>query len=233
MRHLESERWSRGNSILHRLDARAKLIAVLLILAFIGTARMWDKKHVVFYAVGAAVAVTASRLPLAGLLRRVAVILPFTLAFSLAAWISSGDLAKAATLLSRSAVSAVYVIVLGGVTTMPALVDAAARLGAPRILAIITQFLYRYLFVLLDQAVRMRQSALCRGGFRWDASAGAAAALFAASEERAERIHQAMLARGFDGQFHTLAPVRWRAADTILLIAASLVLSAGRLLWDL
>lgn len=231
MRHLESERWSRGSSVLHSLDARAKLITVVAVLAFIGTAHAWNAQHFLFYAALAGIAVTASRLPVAGLLRRVAVILPFTFTFSLAAWFSSGDLTRAATLLSRSAVSAVFVILLSGVTSMPALLDAAGRLGAPRVLTTITQFLYRYLFLLLEQAVRVRQAALCRGGLRWDASAGAAAALFTASEERAERIHQAMLARGFAGRFLTLDPPRWRAADTCLVAATGLLLSAGRILW--
>lgn len=233
MRHLESEQWSRGRSFLHRLDARAKLITVLLVLAFIGTTKTWNSSHLAFYAMLAGVMVTASGLPLAGLARRLAVILPFTLTFSLAAWFSSGDWSRAATLLSRSAVSALFVILLSGVTTMPALVDAAARLGAPRILATITQFLYRYLFVLLEQTMRVRQAALCRGGFRWEASAGAAAALFASSEERAERIHHAMLARGFDGRFLMLDPPRWRIADTVLLGSVAALLTAGRVLWGL
>lgn len=233
MRHLESERWSRGDSVLHRLDPRCKLLAALLVLGFIGTASPWEARHVAGYGILAAVTIAASRLPLVGLARRVAVILPFTLSFALAAWISTGDPARAAALLSRSSISAVFVIVLSGVTSMPALLEAAGRFGAPKMLVTVSQFLYRYLFVLIDQATRLRQAALCRGGFRWDASAGAAAALFASSEERATRIHRAMLARGFDGAFSTLNALTWRWQDTVSLVIGLSVLAFGRMKWGL
>jgi energy-coupling factor transporter transmembrane protein EcfT len=47
----------------------------------------------------------------------------------------------------------------------------------------------------------MRIAARSRGGFRFDAAAGALAVLFARAWERAEAVHQSMLARGFQGRF--------------------------------
>jgi cobalt/nickel transport system permease protein len=94
-----------------------------------------------------------------------------------------------------------------------------AALGVPRFLLLVAQFLYRYLFVLSEEAQHMRTAALCRGGRNLTvlrrAAAGALAVLFARSYERAESVHRAMLARGFSGQFRVLMPVRFGAADAV------------------
>ncbi len=233
MRHLEVERWRSVPGLLHKLDARAKLIAVLAMLVFIATARPWTPMHAAFYAVLALSAMVVSRLPWAGLLRRLAVILPFTATFAALAWISTGDATRAAGLISRSLVSAAFAVVLIGVTPVPSLLDGAGRMGAPVMLISVAQFLYRYLFVLFDQALRMKQAAACRGGLRWDAASGAAAALFVCSQERATRIHGAMLARGFQGASPTLDPPRWRGVDTILVVGAMILLGTARIVWGL
>ena len=75
----------------------------------------------------------------------------------------------------------------------------------------------------------------CRGGFggphqsRFKAAAGALAVLFGRSYERAEGIHQAMLSRGFDGQFRLLSAGRITAADIAFLAMAVMVPVALRL----
>jgi cobalt/nickel transport system permease protein len=215
------------------LDARAKLIAVIVVLAFIATARPWSPRHVAFYAMLAAAAALLSQLSWAGLARRLALLLPFPVVFAVLSWVSSGQLAHAAALVTRSIVSASFAVILIGVTPVPELLEGAGRIGVPRVLITVTQFLYRYLFVLFDQAVRMKQAAACRGGFRWSAASGAAAALFASSEERAARVHRAMLARGFHGHDPVLTPPLWRHADTLLVAGALIFLSGARLLWQL
>jgi cobalt/nickel transport system permease protein len=233
VKHLEAEQWSRQSGPLHGLDARAKLIAVLIALVFIGTARPWTPRHAGFYAILALLAALLSRLEWSGLARRLALILPFPVTFAVLSWISTGDGAGAAGLISRSLVSASFAVVLIGVTSVPSLLEGAARLGAPRILISVMRFLYRYLFVLFDQALRMRDAASCRGGFRWHAASGAAAALFASSEERAARIHRAMPARGFRGRDPALSLPAWRLADTVLVIGTPVALATARILWQL
>lgn len=232
MRHLEVESWvTRKPGPLHPRDPRAKLLAVVAILAFIATARPWTLRHAACYSAIALATVAVSKLSWRGLFRRLALVLPFPALFALLFWLSSGDGYAAAGLVTRSALSACFAVVLIGVTPVPALLEGAARIGVPRVLVAVTQFLYRYLFVLFDQAMRMKLAAACRGGFRWSAASGAAAALFASSEERAARVHRAMLARGYHGQDPTLTPPAWRAADTALLAGVCLSLLAGRLLW--
>jgi cobalt/nickel transport system permease protein len=66
----------------------------------------------------------------------------------------------------------------------------------------------------------MRAAAASRGGLSFKAAAGALAVLFAKSYSRAEGIHRAMIARGFDGHFHPLAAHSFTARDGYFAILA-------------
>jgi cobalt/nickel transport system permease protein len=84
----------------------------------------------------------------------------------------------------------------------------------------VAQFLYRYLFVISEQAQHMRKAASARGGsFR--RAAGALAVLFARSYQQAGEIHHAMLARGFQGRFHPLDNPHFHKSDIVFLLLAS------------
>jgi len=99
----------------------------------------------------------------------------------------------------------------------------------------LAQFLYRYLFVISEQAQHMRVAAACREGgpgrrrSRFRASAGALAVLFARSYYRAEGIHQAMLARAFAGRFVLINPLRFRASDGLFAAAIAALLILARI----
>src|SRR4029077_12628649 len=87
--------------------------------------------------------------------------------------------------------------------------------------------LYRYLFVISEEAQHMTRAAACRGAglarLRFGAAAGALAVLFARSHGRAEDIHRAMIARGFTGHFRTLGALHFRAGDAWFTALASMV----------
>ena len=127
-------------------------------------------------------------------------------------------------LILKSYLSALAVLVLMGTTTLPELVRTLELIKVPPFLLTVVQFLYRYLFVVLDEASHMRSAAASRGGLTFRAAAGVLAVLFARSYSRAEGIHRAMMARGFDGRFRLLAVRRFSTADaqfatlTILLL---------------
>lgn len=232
MRHEVVARWAQGASVLHRRDARAKSVALLLCL--IGIALSPLALTPLYFAL-LLVAVLLARLPLPAVLGRAAWVLPFTLTFALVSWLG-GDAARAVVLLVKSYLSALAAITLVATTPLPKLLAGLEALGCPAILILIVQFLYRYLFVLVEQAERMRQAARCRGGQRrsarqdrFRAAAGALAVLFGRSLSRAQGIHNAMLSRGFGGHMHLLQPARFRLADACLILC-SLVCAAAPLL---
>lgn len=236
MHHLVLDHWSRGHSWLHRLDARAKIVCALVFLVLISTAptdASW------FYAADLALLVTlilSAGLPPGQLLLRSAVVLPLSLTF--AAMVAlGGETQKAVALLVRTYLSAAAALLLVATTPLPELLDGLRRLGVPRMIILTAQFLYRYLFVLAEQAQHMRIAATSRSGgaasrkLRFRGAAGMLGILFARSYARADGIYQAMLARGFDGSFRLLAPARLRAGD--VLAAAVFVSLCGLLRWSL
>jgi len=217
--HVVLDQWSRGASALHRRDSRAKIAALGVFLIVLATAH----RALPLVSLGLLAllcgALLWARLPLRAALTRAAVVLPFTLVFALATWMA-GDPARGAALVMKSYLSALAALVVVSTTPLGMLLRGAEMLGAPRFLLMVAQFLYRYLFVISEEAQHMRAAAASRGGVRFRAAAGALAVLFARSYARADEIHRAMLARGFEGRFHPLVAPRFAAADAAFLGAA-------------
>ena len=220
MHHVVLERWSRGASFVHNRDARAKIAALLVFLIVLATARVRLELLAPVFLLLLAAGAAAAGLPLASAFRRAAVVLPFVAAFA-AISLVAGEPAKAATLLAKSYLSALAALLLVATTPLPRLLDGLESMGVPRYLLMVAQFVYRYLFVISEQAQHMRQAALCRGGLSFRGAAGALASLFARSYDRAERIHQSMLARGFQGHFPLLVVPRFTARDAAFAACAA------------
>jgi cobalt/nickel transport system permease protein len=157
-------------------------------------------------------------------------VLPFTAVFALVCWLS-GDLARGVALSMKSYVSALAVLALVATTPLPALLHGLERMRAPAFLLTVAQFLYRYLFVISEEAQHMAKAAAARGGSvrglasgrtQFGAAAGALAVLFARSYGRAQDVHRAMLARGFTGRLQPLTTARFGRTDALFTIVASL-----------
>jgi cobalt/nickel transport system permease protein len=236
LHHVVLERWSRGSSPLHRRDPRVKAVALLVFLVVVATAQRHLPLMAAAWFVLLCAATLAARLPLAAAVARAAIVLSFTAVFALMSWLA-GDTARALALVLKSYLSAFAVLLVVATTPVSILLHGLERLGAPRFLLMVTQFLYRYLFVISEEAQHMHKAALSRGfgsssgrrRGRLEAAAGAVAALFARSYGRAEEIHRAMLARGFAGEFPALEPARAGAADFAFAAAAVLAPLAVRL----
>jgi cobalt/nickel transport system permease protein len=226
LHHVVLERWSRGSSFLHRTDARAKILALLVFLIVVAISNREFEFLALCYSGLLLAAAVAARLPVMGALRRAAVVLPFSLTFAGLCWIS-GEPRRAALLVEKSYLSALAALLLVATTPLPQLLRGLDMLGVPGFLLMVAQFLYRYLFVITEQAHRMRLAGLCRGGRGFRASAGALGVLFARSYERAECIHRAMVSRGFQGHFQLLSTTRFSLEDAAFLcVACSLPIAA-------
>lgn len=239
MRHVVLDQWSRRESFLHRRDPRAKILALAAFLVAVGTTyRSFPTCAAAYFGLLAA-ALVCARLPLAGAFARAAVVLPFSLAFAAVSALS-GDMPRAVMLVVKSYLSAAAALLLVSTTPLPELLRGLEMLGAPPFLVMVAQFLYRYLFVISEEAQNMRAAAASRGatlrslaarGARFRAAAGALAVLFARSYARAGDIHRAMLARGFEGRFHLPSARRFNRADAVFLLAALLLVISIRIPW--
>ncbi|MGQ9634140.1 MAG: energy-coupling factor transporter transmembrane component T family protein [Bryobacteraceae bacterium] len=232
MHHFELDEWSRGSSLLHRLDARAKIAGLILFLLAVAFTPSAAAPWLWLFAFVPLIAIGVARIPLRRALAFSAAVLPFAFVFALVQAPTRG-LATSLALLEKSYVSALAALALVGTTPLPKLAQGLMSLGAPRFLALVVQFLYRYLFLVSEQAQHMRLAAASRGvnyGRRFQrrrlrAAAGALAALFARSHQRAEATYHAMLARGFAGRFHLTQAPAFKKVDfgyIILIVIASL-----------
>jgi cobalt/nickel transport system permease protein len=242
-----------GDSAVHRVDPRVKLVVTIL---FILTAALTpDRSWIAFAALEALVLFVTllARVGFGVVQKRAAVALPFTLAaltvlFSTpgevaltlplpGAWgITGAGLLRFASIVLRSYISVQAAVVLAATTPFPDLLWGMRALHIPKVLVAISGFLYRYLFVLADEAQRLMRAREARsaapdgrggGSIPWRArvAGGMAGSLFIRSYERSERIYSAMLARGYDGDVRTLAPPNLRPIDVIVGAVVALCLA--------
>jgi cobalt/nickel transport system permease protein len=214
--HVVLDQWSRGASPIHRRDPRVKIIALLVLLVVLSTAHRGLPLLAAAFFLMLCAAILWARIPLPGALMRATLVLPFALVFAAASWIA-GDPDRGIALLLKGYISALAALVVVSTTPLPTLLRGIEMLGAPRFLLMVAQFLYRYLYVISEQAQHMLKAAAARGGsFR--SAAGALAVLFARSYQQAGEIHRAMLARGFQGRFQPLAAPHFHTADVVSLV---------------
>jgi cobalt/nickel transport system permease protein len=205
------------------LEAHVKVAAMLLfVLAVVATPRE------AFWAFGIhsvllGGAIATARIPAVFLLRRLLVLVPFVLFALFLPFFGGGTrtdvlglslslegLWGAWTILAKATLGVTASIVMAATTEVPDILLGLDRLRVPRLITAIAGFMIRYLDVVLGEMHRMRIAMLSRGySPRWiwqgRALATSAGALFIRSYERGERVYQAMVARGYQGQMPVLS----------------------------
>ncbi len=235
MKHSFIDKYSELDSPVHRLDPRVKILAAAgFILTLVSApAHAWVVPAVALGCI--AVAVLASKVPLLYVLGRSLVVVPFAAMAALALIIApsaggpASGLLKGLNIAVKAWLSAMTLVLLTATTPYPRLLRGLEKLGMPRVMVLILSFMYRYLFVLVDEAMRMEQAWKSRAfglkGLRAAKSlAGVIGVLLIRSYERSERVYGAMLARGFDGTVRTLNPLRFSRRDWAFGLLSAIVL---------
>ncbi len=177
-----------------------------------------------------------SRVPFRYVLRRLLAATPFiamAAALPLVSAVPDGPLVAAAV--AWKAYSAILLLsMLAATTPVEDIVESLRLLGAPRGLALTATLMHRYLFVLLEEWRRIARARDCRIGRkvttgRTRAWAHQAAMVFVRGWDRADRVAQAMLARGFQGEFPRLRGPKARVADVACGLLLPLAVIALRL----
>ena len=205
------------DSPVHRLPPEVKIVsAVLVVACVVATPR---EAFAVFggFALLLAGVWVAARVRPGWVLRRAVIELPFVvlavlLPFTgpaptvevLGATLSGPGLLGAWNILVKGTLGVLTSLTLAATTPMRDLLVGLQRLHAPPIVTTIATLMLRYAGVIAGEARRMRLSRISRGHdprFLWQAAATArgVGALFVRSYERGERVHLAMLSRGWTG----------------------------------
>lgn len=128
-------------------------------------------------------------------------------------------------ILARSWLCALLIGVHVAVTPFSDTVAALRALRAPALLTSVLALVFRYLAVLLDEGRRIERArdartlqrpSLRRLPSQTRVAGSMLGSLFLRSYGRSERVYQAMLARGFAGDFPSLSPLRWTRRDSLM-----------------
>ncbi|HEX6874778.1 MAG TPA: cobalt ECF transporter T component CbiQ [Nocardioidaceae bacterium] len=204
-----------GHSRVHRAQAHLKLAALLgFMLLVVATPREWYPAFALYLALILGV-IALSRVPFAYIGRRMVIELPFVAFALLMPFVATGPrvdvfgvslseagLLAAWGLLAKGTLGVMASLTLAATTEPRDLLVGLERLRVPGQLVQIIGFMVRYLDVVTDEMRRMRIARESRGfrggGIRtWPVMARTIGALFVRSYERGERVHLAMLARGY------------------------------------
>ncbi|MEW6059771.1 MAG: cobalt ECF transporter T component CbiQ [Actinomycetota bacterium] len=238
-----------GHSRVHALPAQCKLVAqVAFVFAVVATPRhaLWA---FALYAVMLLMVIRLAELPFGFVAKRLVFEVPFLLFAVMLPFIGRGErvdvlglslsregLWGAWNIFAKATLGLGASVVVAATMTMPQFLRGFERLHMPKAFTSTLSFMIRYLDVIADDMRRMKVARQSRGydpRWLWQARAVAtsAGALFIRSYERGERVHLAMLSRGFTGSLPNAdeAPASaadWTAALTMPLIAASICLVA-------
>jgi cobalt/nickel transport system permease protein len=253
MHHDFIDRYSRLESPVQSIDARAKIVALfaLIIVCVITPPGEWWPFCI--YAAMVVVIAAASRVPAKYLLTRVLVVLPFILVVAVFVpfmhkggpsydvglfHVSQEGLIILWGVAIKALISVACLILLSATTPFNDLMHGFERLHVPRFFTTAAAFMYRYIFVIIDEAERMgraRDSRNFHGRWLWQAGVVGrmAGTLFLRSHERAERVFDAMSARGFDGTFPRWREAKMRISDYVFIAIVASAAVAARLvvLW--
>jgi cobalt/nickel transport system permease protein len=239
----------------HRLEPHTKLVAVLafaLVVVLTPVHAGWAPLAYAGFLVLLLAVAAVARVRPGRLLRGLAVEVPFVFFALLLPVVSRGPrtdvlgvplsesgLAAGGSILAKATLSVLAATLLAATTDPRALLRGLERLRLPSVLVQILTFMIRYADVISGELRRMKVARESRG-FRGRHLGAlrvlgpAAGSLFIRSYERGERVHLAMLSRGYTGRLPTgpVAAVGGRtwAAALSLPLAAAAVLVAGSLL---
>jgi len=221
-------------TFVHGLDPRVKLLTTLVFIVTVLSFNKYEISGLVPFLVFPVVLIAAGNLPPGYLLRKVALAAPF--AFFVGVFnplldrevlVQMGTVGIAggwvsfASILIRFVLSVSAALTLIATTGLNAVCMAMERLGVPRVFAVQLLLLYRYLFVLIDEARRLvRARSLRSFGGSGPGLRGfghMVGPLLLRTLDRAQRIHTAMLSRGFDGEIRMLRSLRIRGRDVAFL----------------
>ena len=252
-----TDQYRARSSFVHHLDPRVKVVAVLAFVLASGLMPIGAWGGFAGLLVLALIASRASGLGVAFAVRRSYLALPFALValpllftvpgdvlvlMPVTGWtITAEGLERFLSLTLRSWISIQAAILLTAVAPFSDVLWALGELRLPRLLVSTIGFMYRYFFVLADEAAHMLRARTARSAeivgrrrpspvWQGQVAGHMVGSLFLRALERSERVHFAMLARGYDGTMPNPVRRAMRIVDWATVLAVTLLL-VGVLAW--
>ena len=225
MEHSFLDKYSNLNSLIHKLDPRVKILSFFLYILFVISTSPLNFFQFAIFLVIIFIVIFISHVPVIYILKKSIVIIPYVIL--VAVFIpfikKSNGLLILWNITIKSFLSILSMIILSSTTKFPILLKGLEALHFPKILIILLSFMYRYIFILIDETMRMYRAWCGRyfgGEYKRQVKifGNIIGVLFIRTYERAERIYQNMTARGFNGKIRTLNRLKFTFIDILFFI---------------
>jgi cobalt/nickel transport system permease protein len=202
MRHDFFDRFSRLESPLHQLSSSVKLLFSLGIIFTVILVPIHDRW--IFFSIFTFLILASfiSKIPWRFIGGRLLFLEPFALGIAVMSLFQHNGFAIFLSILVKSTLCLITIILLSNTTPFSELLLLFRRIGVPALLITVLALTYRYIFVLIDEAARLRRARdsrifVIRHARMWLSLTSLMGQLFIRSTERSERIYTAMTSRGW------------------------------------
>jgi cobalt/nickel transport system permease protein len=223
---------------LHRLDPRTKLLTTLAFIVAVVSFGKYEVTGLLPFAIYPVALIAVGNLPPGYLARKILLAAPFAFFVGIfnplldrAVLVHlgpvglSGGWVSFASIMIRFVLTVAAALVLIAGTGLNAVGLALEKLGAPNGFVVQLLFLYRYIFVLTDEALRLVRARALRSfqgrGLGFKVFSHMIGQLLLRTLARARRIHLAMLSRGFDGIIRLRRPLEIHLRDGVFFLGWS------------
>ncbi|HPS57804.1 MAG TPA: cobalt ECF transporter T component CbiQ [Spirochaetota bacterium] len=224
------------DTALHRVDPRSKIITTIVFLAAVVSFGKYEISQMVPFVIYPVYLLSAGNIPAGYILKKVLYVSPFALMIGifnplldhrivmmLGSHAVSGGWISLCSIMLRFFLTVTTALALIACTGFNNVCYALHKLGAPRIFVVQLLFLYRYLFVLMEEGARMMRARNLRSfdgrGSSLRVYGSLVGHLLLRTVNRAQRIHNAMVCRGFDGNIRIMRKSSLNLKDFIFILA--------------
>jgi len=260
------ELYTPGSGVIHRMDARVKVVWVFAFILLLNLSRLNAWRVYLLFLALVTFLIRYEKVNGKTILRRTVIFTPFLLAVVPLIFFgptprgmiqigpdwripySPEGFTRVINIIIRSSISILAVLTLMTTTRFSDQLVAFRQLKLPKLLVAITGLMWRYLFIISDEATALLRARASRSGLPargrravgailWQAgvAGGMVGSLFVRSLERSERIYAAMLSRGYTGDLPVEGSVPLARSDRRLLITGFglllLLYTLGNQLW--
>jgi cobalt/nickel transport system permease protein len=229
------------DTVVHRLDPRAKLIATILFIITVVSFPKYEIAGLLPFFLFPVLLFSLADIPPKFILKKVLLVSSFAVFIGIfnpaidrrivSSFLGipvSGGWISFLSIMVKFFLTVTSALLLIATTSFPGICHALQKLGVPELFVSQLLFLYRYLFVLTEETMRLVRARDVRSfghkGRGMRAFVHLAGTLFLRTVERAERIYQSMLSRGFAGRLHSVRSYRFSGTDAAFLCSTAALL---------
>jgi cobalt/nickel transport system permease protein len=231
---------SSGDSFLHRLDPRAKLVTTLIFIVAVVSFDKYALAALTMFFIYPVLMISLGGLPAGYLLKKVLIVLPFAVLVGVFNPLMdkeilirigplgiSGGWVSFVSILLRFMLTVTSALILISLTGFNAVCGALMKSGVPRPFVVQLLFFYRYMFVLTDEAERMSRARSFRSfhsrAMDFKTFIPLLGHLLLRTLDRAERVYLAMRCRGFDGHIRIIRTMKIHLREVLFVAGWALL----------